>query len=117
MNFNVNFTFANDEGKVLVQDAEVSVMDVKDHASAVSKIQAAMTKKFGCTGRLIINTNEELDWDDILAMEDGVTEVTNTTPQKSKPFFEDDNHLSFGSYTSLDFMDSTAFKKKLDSIH
>jgi len=115
MNFKVNFTYANDEGKVLVDQAEVSVLDVKDKNQAESKIQEAMIRKFGSTGRLVINENKELTFDDILAEEDGVSEHKAGTV-KTKPFFKDDDHLSFGSYTSSDFMDSKAFSKTLDSI-
>ena len=115
MDFKVNFTYANDEGRVLVQDADVSVMDVSGKEAAEQKIQEAMVRKFGSVGRLVINASRELTVDDILAEEDGVSEYKG--PAKAKPFFEDDDHLSFGSYTSLDFMDSKAFSKTLDSIH
>ncbi len=121
MDYKVNFTwFGKDEHgyKIpLVENADVDVIDVSNEAESIGKIINAMRKKFKMKpkdGIIRINACENIPSpDDILALEDGVEPYTE--PTKNDSFYNSDN-LTFGNYTTTDFMDTSSFKKMLDSI-
>ena len=118
MNYKVVFTFTNDDDQLLVNKAAVEVMDVDNKAGAIGKIHEAMLRKFEIeSGTIKIDECRELTYDDILDQEEDVKPAGNYKPYKGKPFFEDNDHLSFGEYTTNDFMNSKEFSNTLDSIN
>lgn len=118
MNYKVNFTFYGIDGKTLINKADVDVLDVANEAGSTRKIVEAMRRKFDLKdheGTIRINECTFIPTkDDILASDPGVKLYVKQ--KKAKPFFENNDHLSFGNYTTTDLLNSKEFNKTLDSI-
>ena len=108
MNYNVKFTFTDDDGKVLLDKVLVEVLDVSSKEHAEQKIHNAMSKKYECTGYLYLNSIEEISIDNALKNEGTVVQIKN---KKRKPFLQD--RLSFGDFTTTDFMNTKSFNKAI----
>ncbi len=116
MDYNVNFTWYDKNHKILIDSAQVEVLDVLNQAGATNKIMIAMQKKFDMgdhEGSIRINEcTKILSSDDILALEDGVTPVLEKKQtKKAKPFFAKGDRLNF-DYTTTDFINTKEFKEK-----
>ncbi len=111
MDYKINFTFTDDNGKVIHSKTNVTVIESNNKKEAEAKLQTLMTQSHNCIGSLFINSIEELTTDDILMNEDDVHVVTKSG---AKPFF--DSPQPRFNYTTTDFMNTKSFSRVLNSI-